>query len=203
MRFGIGAVNGALRWATAGVRGCAARLTVPPCALLAGERCRRLHMIFSSRHRSGRSQLVTAIFAALSAAPAIAQTTTADVTNLDRVEVTAVRHAQTVDDALASVTVIDREQIERSPAVDLIGLLAQQAGVDVARTGGAGQSSTVFLRGANSNQTLVLIDGVRVASTGQGVFDFAHLPLDQIQRIEIVRGPRAAFWGSDAIGGVL
>lgn len=126
-----------------------------------------------------------------------------DVTNLSKIDVTATRHAQTVDDALASVTVIERAEIERTPAVDLMGLLAQQAGVDVSRTGGAGQSSTVFLRGANSNQTLVLIDGVRVASTGQGVFDFAHLPLDQIERIEIVRGPRAAFWGSDAIGGVI
>lgn len=126
-----------------------------------------------------------------------------DATTLSRIEVTAARHAQTVDDALASVTVIERTDIERSPATDLLGLLAQQAGVDVSRTGGAGQSSTVFLRGANSNQTLVLIDGVRVASTGQGVFDFAHLPLDQIERIEIVRGPRAAFWGSDAIGGVI
>ena len=126
-----------------------------------------------------------------------------DPTTLSRIDVTATRHAQTIDDALASVTVIERSEIERSPATDLIGLLAQQAGVDVSRTGGAGQSSTVFLRGANSNQTLVLIDGVRVASTGQGVFDFAHLPLDQIERIEIVRGPRAAFWGSDAIGGVI
>ena len=117
--------------------------------------------------------------------------------------VTGVRHAQTVDDTLASVTVIERSDIEKSPAVDLLGLLGQQAGVDISRTGGAGQSSTVFLRGANSNQTLVLIDGVRVASATQGVFDFAHLPLDQIERIEIVRGPRAAFWGSDAIGGVI
>jgi len=119
------------------------------------------------------------------------------------VVVTGVRHAQTVDDSLASVTVIDRNDIEKSPEVDLISLLAQQAGVDVSRTGGAGQSSTLFLRGTNSNQTLVLIDGVRVASSTQGVFDFAHLPLNQIERIEIVRGPRAAFWGSDAIGGVI
>jgi vitamin B12 transporter len=117
--------------------------------------------------------------------------------------VTAVRHAQTVDDTLASVTAIDRNDIDKSPAVDLLDLLGQQAGVDISRTGGAGQSSTIFLRGTNSNQTLVLIDGVRVASATQGVFDFAHLPLDQIERIEIVRGPRAAFWGSDAIGGVI
>ena len=125
------------------------------------------------------------------------------VVDQPRVIVTGVRHAQTVDDSLASVTLIDRDDIEKSPAVDLLDLLGQQAGVDISRTGGAGQSSTIFLRGTNSNQTLVLIDGVRVASATQGVFDFAHLPLDQIERIEIVRGPRAAFWGSDAIGGVV
>ena len=124
-------------------------------------------------------------------------------TDQPTVVVTGVRHAQTVDDSLASVTVIDRSAIEKSPAVDLLSLLGQQAGVDISRTGGAGQSSTVFLRGSNSNHTLVLIDGVRVASSTQGVFDFAHLPLDQIERIEIVRGPRTAFWGSDAIGGVI
>ncbi len=150
-----------------------------------------------------RAALFAATTVVFSNNPAHAQSDSAAATNLSRIEVTATRHAQTVDDALASVSVITRSEIERSPAVDLIGLLAQQAGVDVSRTGGAGQSSTVFLRGANSNQTLVLIDGVRVASTGQGVFDFAHLPLDQIERIEIVRGPRAAFWGSDAIGGVI
>jgi len=123
--------------------------------------------------------------------------------NLPDVLVTGVRHAQTVDDALAAVTVITREDIEKSPEVDLVSLLAHQAGVDVSRTGGAGQSSTVFVRGANSNQTLVLIDGIRVAAATNSVFDFSNLPLDQIQRIEIVRGPRAAYWGSDAIGGVI
>jgi len=125
------------------------------------------------------------------------------VVNQPVVIVTGVRRAQTVDDALASVTVIDRDEIEKSPEVDLISLLAQQAGVDISRTGGAGQSSTVFLRGANSNQTLVLIDGIRVAAATNSVFDFANLPLDQVERIEIVRGPRAAYWGSDAIGGVI
>ncbi|MBS0194082.1 MAG: TonB-dependent receptor [Proteobacteria bacterium] len=124
-------------------------------------------------------------------------------TTLDTVVVTGTRHAQTVDDALAAVTVITRKDIDASPATDVISLLGQQAGVDVARTGGPGQTSSVFLRGANSNQTLVLIDGIRVAAVSNGFFDFANLPLDQIERIEIVRGPRAAYWGSDAIGGVI
>lgn len=120
-----------------------------------------------------------------------------------QVLVTATRHAQSADEALASVTVLTRADIEASQAPDLISLLSRQAGVDIARTGGPGSASTLFLRGTNANHTLVLVDGIRVNSTGQGVFDFAHLPLDQIERIELVRGPRAALWGSDAIGGVL
>jgi vitamin B12 transporter len=119
------------------------------------------------------------------------------------VTVTATRYALNVDEALTDVTVISRAEIEASQAPDLIDLLARQTGVDVTRTGGPGSSSALFLRGTNSNHTLVLIDGIRVNSASQGVFDFAHLPLEQIERIELVRGPRAALWGSDAIGGVL
>lgn len=126
-----------------------------------------------------------------------------DARTLDTVQVTASRSAQPVELALASVTVLDRATIEASQAPDLIDLLARQAGIDVSRTGGAGSASTVFMRGTNSNHTLVLIDGLRVNSASQGVFDFAHLPLAEIERIEIVRGPRAALWGSDAIGGVI
>ena len=126
-----------------------------------------------------------------------------DAATLDTVQVTANRIELPLDEALASVTVITRADIEASQAPDLIDLLGRQAGIDVARTGGPGAGSAVFMRGANSNHSLVLIDGIRVGSTGQGVFDFAHLPTEQIERIEIVRGPRAAFWGSDAIGGVI
>ena len=126
-----------------------------------------------------------------------------DATTLDTVQVTATRIERPLDEALASVTVITRADIEASQAPDLLDLLGRQVGVDIARTGGPGSGSAVFLRGGNSNHSLVLVDGIRVTSTGQGVFDFAHLPLEQIERIEIVRGPRAAFWGSDAIGGVI
>jgi vitamin B12 transporter len=126
-----------------------------------------------------------------------------DAKTLDTVQVTASRIERPLDEALASVTVISRADIEASQAPDLLDLLGRQVGVDIARTGGPGSGSAVFLRGGNSNHSLVLVDGIRVTSTGQGVFDFAHLPLEQIERIEIVRGPRAAFWGSDAIGGVI
>jgi vitamin B12 transporter len=119
------------------------------------------------------------------------------------VVVTANRVAVPLGETLAAVTVLTREDIERSQAPDLLSLLARQPGIDVARTGGPGQASTLFLRGGNSGHALVLVDGVRVNPATQGAPDFAHFPLLQIERIEIVRGPRAALWGSDAIGGVI
>ncbi|KFN49375.1 TonB-dependent receptor domain-containing protein [Arenimonas composti] len=124
-------------------------------------------------------------------------------TKLDTVQVTASRVERPLDESLASVTVLERTDIEASQAPDLIDLLGRQAGIDVARTGGHGSGSALFMRGGNSTHTLVLVDGIRVNSTGQGVFDFAHLPLEQIERIEIVRGPRASVWGSDALAGVI
>ena len=149
-------------------------------------------------------RLAAALAAALVAPSALAAPSPADEpTRLDTVQVTATRVETPIDEALASVTVIGRAEIVASQAPDLIDLLGRQAGIDVARTGGPGGGSALFLRGGNSNHVLVLIDGIRVGSAGQGVFDFAHLPLEQIERIEIVRGPRAALWGSDAIGGVV
>ncbi|HJU07590.1 MAG TPA: TonB-dependent receptor [Rhodanobacteraceae bacterium] len=126
-----------------------------------------------------------------------------NVVNEPAIQVTATRQAQTVDASLADVTVITRADIDASGAADLYDLLRTQAGVDVARSGGAGEQTALFLRGTNSNHVLVLVDGVRIASTGTGGVDFSLLPLDAIERIEIVRGPRAAYWGSDAIGGVV
>jgi len=122
---------------------------------------------------------------------------------LDPLVVTATRSEQTLTDTLTSMAVIDRELIERSQAQSLLELLRLQAGVDIVRSGGPGGQTSVFLRGANSNQVLVLIDGVRVASATSGLFQFENLPLEQIERIEIVRGPRASVYGSDAIGGVI
>ncbi len=137
---------------------------------------------------------------------AIAQSSTAqdaEAATLDAVVVTATRSPQPIASGLAATTVLQRADIERAQAPDLIDLLARQPGIDVSRTGGPGSVSTLFMRGGNSNHVLVLIDGVRVNSAQQGLYDFAHLPLDRIERIEIVRGPRAALWGSDAMGGVI
>lgn len=127
----------------------------------------------------------------------------ADDTLQPEVVVTASRVAQTVDSTLADVSVITREAIDASAARDIIDVLRLHAGVDVARTGGPGGQTSVFLRGTNNNHVLVLVDGIRVAALGTGAFTWETLPLDTIERIEIVRGPRASYWGSDAIGGVV
>ncbi|HQW80345.1 MAG: TonB-dependent receptor [Rhodanobacteraceae bacterium] len=119
------------------------------------------------------------------------------------IEVTARRESTAIDASLAAVHVIVRAEIERHQAGDLLELLRSEVGIDITRSGGVGQATTLFLRGSNSNHTLFLIDGVRVASANSGLYDLAHLPLANVERIEIVRGPRAAFWGSDAIGGVV
>lgn len=119
------------------------------------------------------------------------------------VVVTASRGETALDDTLASVSVITRADIDAAGGADLVTLLRSQTGLDVARGGGLGQQTSVFLRGSNSNHVLVLIDGVRVSSTNVGAFAWEHLPLAQIERIEIVRGPRAALYGSEAIGGVI
>ncbi|HSH29008.1 MAG TPA: TonB-dependent vitamin B12 receptor [Thiohalobacter sp.] len=127
----------------------------------------------------------------------------AQAEEIDPVIVTATRTAQTADATLAPVTVIDREAIERSNAKSLPELLRGTPGVDFVVQGGYGKNSSLFLRGTNADQVLVLIDGVRMGSATTGQTAFQHLPIGQIERIEIVRGPRAALYGSEAIGGVI
>lgn len=119
------------------------------------------------------------------------------------VVVTATRTAQTADESLASVSVLEREDIEQSQAQSLQGLLARQAGISVANNGGPGKSTSVFMRGTNGDHALVLVDGVQLGSTTLGSTAFQHLPLEQIERIEIVRGPRSSLYGSEAVGGVI
>lgn len=149
-----------------------------------------------------RHSIAAAVLAAF-AAPSTSAVAAERESRLPAVQVTASRVQSETDDALASVTVITREDIAASQAQDTLELLRRVPGLDLARTGGSGSSTSVFMRGTNSNHVLVLVDGVRVASVNTGGFAWEHLPVDQIERIEIVRGPRAAYWGSDAIGGVI
>jgi vitamin B12 transporter len=129
--------------------------------------------------------------------------TSPDAATLDPIVVTASRTPQRLIDLVADVTVIDAEAIAQSGAQDIVALLSHQPGVEVIQNGGAGATSGVFLRGANAAQTLVLIDGMRVASASSGATALEAIPLDQIERIEILRGPASSLYGADAIGGVI
>ncbi|MDQ8020607.1 MAG: TonB-dependent vitamin B12 receptor [Moraxellaceae bacterium] len=119
------------------------------------------------------------------------------------VVVTATRTARTVDDTLAPVTVLRRADIERSQATSVPELLRGLPGVSFAANGGAGKNTSLFLRGTESDHTLVLIDGLKAGSATSGGFNWQDLPVEQIDRIEIVRGPRSSLYGSEAIGGVI
>lgn len=123
--------------------------------------------------------------------------------DLDAVVVTATRTAITTDAALAPVDVIDRDAIARSQAGSLGELLRGRAGINLSNQGGIGKLSTLFVRGAESDHVLVLVDGVRIGSATSGLASFQDLPVALIDRIEIVRGPRSSLYGSDAIGGVI
>ncbi|MEW5755308.1 MAG: TonB-dependent vitamin B12 receptor [Pseudomonadota bacterium] len=124
-------------------------------------------------------------------------------TNDDAIIVTASRTAQTVDDTLSSVTVFRREDIQRLQATSISDLLTGVNGVNITNNGGLGKTTSLFMRGTESDHLLVLIDGIKVGSATSGSTAFEDLPLDQIERIEIVRGPRSSLYGSEAIGGVI
>jgi len=117
--------------------------------------------------------------------------------------VTASRSEQALGDALPSVTVITREDIETTQSRDLAELLGRQAGIEFARSGGQGAQTSLFLRGANSNQVLVLVDGVRLNSVLDGAANLGGIATDSIERIEIARGNLSSLYGSEAIGGVV
>jgi vitamin B12 transporter len=123
--------------------------------------------------------------------------------SLDAVVVTATRTAITADESLAPVEVLDADTIRRSQARSLVDLLRGRAGINLTNQGGAGKLTTVSLRGAETDQVLVLIDGVRVGSATSGLTALQDLPVEMIERIEIVRGPRSSLYGSEALGGVI
>lgn len=122
---------------------------------------------------------------------------------LEAVVVTAARVAQPISEVIGSVTVITREEIEKRQAGSLQDLLRGELGIDISNNGGPGKISSLYLRGANSSQTLILVDGVRLGSATAGTTSIEFIPVEQIERIEIVRGPRSSLYGSDAIGGVI
>jgi len=126
-----------------------------------------------------------------------------DATLLDTIIVTATRTPQTLSETIAPIIVIDRDDIERSQALDAADLLRFHAGIDIGRNGGPGQVTSIFIRGTESNHTLVLVDGVRINPGTIGGAAIQNIHPDLIERIEIVKGPRSVLYGSNAIGGVV
>ncbi|AGA90234.1 TonB-dependent vitamin B12 receptor [Thioflavicoccus mobilis 8321] len=126
-----------------------------------------------------------------------------DDTEVDPVVVTATRTAETAEETLASVTVVTREDIERRQARSVPDALRGIPGLAITNNGGAGKTTSFFLRGTESDHVLVLIDGVKVGSATLGTTAFQNLPIGAVERIEVVRGPRSSLYGSEAIGGVI
>ena len=127
----------------------------------------------------------------------------ADETPADTVVVTATRTPQALADIISDTVTIKAEQIAEAGAGSVVDLLKRQRGIEVTRNGGAGSSSNVYIRGANSNQSIVLVDGVRIGSSTTGAANWSAIPLTAIDHIEIVYGPLSSLYGADAIGGVI
>jgi len=124
-------------------------------------------------------------------------------TELDDVIVTATRTPITLQDSISPAQVIDRAEIERSQATSLQDLLRGRAGINLTNSGGLGKQTSLFLRSTNSAHTVVLLDGIRINTADFGAAALQDLPLAQIERVEIVRGPQSSLYGADAIGGVI
>ncbi|MDB5879833.1 MAG: putative TonB-dependent receptor [Variovorax sp.] len=140
--------------------------------------------------------------AVAAAFPVVAQTMPA-VPSLSETVVTAARVEQPLSDLVGDVSIVDRATIERSGATGVADVLARLPGIEMTRNGGIGNNTSVYIRGAEHRFTAVYIDGVRVDSQTTGGVSWESIPLAQIDRIEVLRGPAAAVYGSDAIGGVI
>ncbi|WP_208293558.1 TonB-dependent vitamin B12 receptor [Zophobihabitans entericus] len=128
----------------------------------------------------------------------------AEVTADETLVITANRYEQPISTVLAPISVVTRAQIDQWQVQSVPEILKRLPGVSIGSNGGRGQLTSVFIRGTDSRHVLVLIDGIRMASAGvTGSIDFSQIPVALIQKIEYIRGPFAATYGSDAIGGVI
>ena len=120
-----------------------------------------------------------------------------------KVIVTATRTATNVDQVLATSMLITRKEIIESQALSVADVLRTKTGIDIASNGGPGQTTSVFIRGAESDHTLIMIDGVKMNPGTIGVAAIQNIPVNMVDRIEVIMGPRSTLYGSDALGGVI
>lgn len=123
--------------------------------------------------------------------------------NLPDLVVTATRTETAKNQLAAAATVYTRKDIERLQAKTIPELLSNTPGIDMTQSGGYGKDTNVYMRGTNSDHVLVLIDGIKVGSVTAGTTPFQFIPIDQVERVEIIRGPQSSLYGSEAIGGVI
>lgn len=160
----------------------------------------------SNRTPAIKPLLLASLLATCFATPAIAQEAdNMEEKTLEPVVVTASRVEQLQKEAIPSTTVITSETIQNKKLADIPSILRSEAGVELARNGGAGQPVSVFMRGTNSNQVLVLLDGVPIRSESEvGTTQLlSHIQPEQIDHIEVVRGNVSSIYGSGAMGGVV
>jgi len=150
-----------------------------------------------------KTTLALTLASVLTPALTLANQTSDNIDETENIIVTANRTSQNSADLLSSVKVISRADINLSSANSVAELLNEVNGLQISQNGGAGQATSLFSRGTNSGHTLVIIDGQRISSATLGQVPFADLAIEQVERIEVIKGPRAALWGSDAIGGVI
>ena len=146
---------------------------------------------------ASRAPLGLLPLALAAAVPAWAQS------SLNETVVTATRVATRADALVSDVTVIHREQIEASTARTLTELLARNAGLQMSSNGGLGKQSSLFIRGTEGRHTILMVDGVRLGSATSGTPSLDNIPVEMIDRIEILKGPASALYGSEAVGGVV
>jgi len=137
--------------------------------------------------------------------PKVGKTEQPKEKDLEEVVVTATRIETPSWEVASSITLITAEEIKQQQKITVLEVLRDVVGLDVVQTGGPGKLTPIFIRGAASEHTLVLIDGVEANDpiSPARSFDFAYLTVDNIERIEVLRGPQSTLYGSDAIGGVV
>jgi len=175
--------------------------TQPPILNMRGGRERKNSMATNLKNRRRKPIIISMLL--MAAGLLTTSVTQATEVELPTVVVTAGRIAEDPAKTSADITIIGEAVIKKSQANSVAELLRRQAGINASRTGGAGKSTSIYMRGGNSSHVLVLIDGVRVGAASTGAFDWGLMSPEDIERIEIVRGPQSSLYGADAMSGVI